>query len=200
MGKRSRKRTAPAGAVSTRRASAEANVTSARRGPGGAIRRAWEASAEPVPAPVTTPREKRPRDAGPHVGGAPDRRARLHELPQAPWSPFPLVELAILLGLILIVLGFLGVADRRGTFLVGGFLLVSLAGLELAVREHVAGFRSHSALLAGFGAVLLAIPLFLVTPLPQPVILVLCAVAFGVGFQALRGLFARRAGGLSFRA
>src|SRR3954463_13515649 len=97
----------------------------------------------------------------------PTRRARIDEAPKAPWSPFPLVELCILLGLILVVWGFVGGGDRRGTLLGCGFALVSLAGLELAVREHFAGYRSHSTLLAGAVAVIVDVPLFFATDLPQ---------------------------------
>src|SRR4051812_24043687 len=79
-------------------------------------------------------------------------RAKLEEAPKAPWSPFPLVELCILLGIVLIVWGFLGGGSRRGAMLGCGFALVSLSGLELSIREHFAGYRSHSALLAGAAA------------------------------------------------
>jgi len=87
----------------------------------------------------------------------------MDEAPPAPWSPFPLVELVVLLGLVLIVWAFVGGGDRRGTMLAAGVLLGALGGLELSVREHFAGFRSHSAILAGACTVLVAVPLYLVT-------------------------------------
>ena len=47
-------------------------------------------------------------------------------------------------------LGFLGGRDRGEERVAAGLLLASLGGGELALREHLAGFRSHSALLAGW--------------------------------------------------
>ena len=35
---------------------------------------------------------------------------------------------------------------------IAGLALASLGGLELAVREHLAGYRSHSSLIAGVAA------------------------------------------------
>lgn len=121
------------------------------------------------------------------------------EAPKAPWSPFPLVELFVLLALGLLVAGVLSDGDRRSALLAGGIALASLAGLELAMREHFAGFRSHSALLAGAAAVLVAVPLFLLTGLPQIVLVAIAALVFAAGFLALRRAFQARAGGIGFR-
>ena len=129
-----------------------------------------------------------------------DRRARKLEAPKAPWAPFPLVELAILVGMVLIVTGFLLGGDRAGGLLVAGFSLVTLAGLELAIREHLAGYRSHSILLAGAIAIVLIVPLFFFTKLPYEVLLILGVVFFAAAFQGLRAIFMRRSGGLGFRA
>jgi hypothetical protein len=129
----------------------------------------------------------------------PARRARIDEAPKAPWSPFPLVELSILFGLILVVLGFAGVGGRRGVFLSCGFALVSLAALELAIREHFAGYRSHSTLLAGAAAVAVDAILFW-TKLPQEVLLAVGIVVFAAVFATLRQVFKRKTGGMGFRA
>src|SRR3954470_19713804 len=129
----------------------------------------------------------------------PTRRARMDEAPKAPWSPFPLVELCILLGLVLVVWGFVGGGDRRGLLLGCGFALVSLAGLELAIREHFAGFRSHSTLLAGAAAVAADVPLFF-TGLAQEVLLGVGVVVFAAAFALLRRAFRRKTGGVAFRA
>src|ERR671934_2533269 len=72
----------------------------------------------------------------------------MDEAPKAPWSPFPLVELCILIGLVLMVTGFLSGGNRGGLFVVCGVGLVGVASLELAIREHFAGYRSHTSLLA----------------------------------------------------
>lgn len=138
--------------------------------------------------------------ARPPHARTPDRRARRSEAPKAPWAPFPLVELCVLIGMLLVFGGVLFGGDRRGLLLGVGFGLVTVAGLELAVREHAAGYRSHSALLAGCLAVVVVIPLFLLTGVPQEVLLVVAAAVFAAAFGALRAAFARRSGGLGFRA
>lgn len=129
-----------------------------------------------------------------------DRRARASEAPPAPWSPFPLVELGILAGLICILVGYFAGGERRVPLLVIGFALVCLSAIELSVREHFAGFRSHTTLLAAVAGVLAAVPLYVATALPQEVLLIAAVLVFLVVFGVLRAAFARRAGGLSFRA
>jgi hypothetical protein len=124
----------------------------------------------------------------------------MEEAPKAPWSPFPLVELAILLAIVLIVVGFFAGGARRGALLGAGLALVTLAGLELAVREHFSGFRSHSTLLAAAAAIVVDVPLYLFTSVPQELLLGVAVVVFGAVLWLLRGVFRRRAGGLSFRA
>ena len=149
--------------------------------------------AEREVAPEAAPVVERPAPP------TPARRARVDEAPKAPWSPFPLVELSILFGLILVVLGFAGVGGRRGVFLSCGFALVSLAALELAIREHFAGYRSHSTLLAGAAAVAVDAILFW-TKLPQEVLLAVGIVVFAAVFASLRQVFKRKTGGMAFRA
>lgn len=129
-----------------------------------------------------------------------DRRARLAEAPPAPWSPFPLIEICILVGIIMIIIGFVDNSSRRGALLGFGFALVSLSAIELSIREHFAGFRSHTTILSAVCALVVCVPLFLFTKLPQEVLLVVAAVVFGVAVAVLRSAFARRAGGLGFRA
>jgi hypothetical protein len=123
----------------------------------------------------------------------------MEEAPKAPWSPFPLVELVVLIALVLIVAGFVTDGPRRAALLGCGFVLVTLAGLELALREHFAGFRSHSTLLAGASAIAVAAPLYLWTGIPQVVLLGLGACVFGLVLVLARSAFRRRAGGLGFR-
>ena len=122
------------------------------------------------------------------------------DAPKAPWSPFPLTELVVLLAMALIVGGVLTDGGRRGALLGCGFALVSLAGLELALREHFAGYRSHSTLLAGASAVVVAAPLFLWTDLPQIALLVVGVGVFVLMMARLRRAFRARSGGVGFRA
>jgi hypothetical protein len=128
------------------------------------------------------------------------RRARLDEAPKAPWSPFPLVELCILIAIVLLVLGFVTRGHRGRVELGGGFALMVLSVSELAVREHFAGYRSHSAMLAGVGAVGLTAILFFFTPIPQIALVVIGLTVFGVLMRTLRAAFMRRTGGIGFRA
>jgi len=143
-------------------------------------------------ATPTVPVRPRPAPAAP--------RARMGEAPKAPWSPFPLVELVVLIALVLIVAGFVTDGSRRAALLGCGFALVTLAGLELALREHFAGFRSHSTLLAGASAIAVDAPLYLATDAPQVVLLGLGACVFGLVLVVARNAFQRRSGGLGFRA
>lgn len=126
--------------------------------------------------------------------------SRLEEAPPAPWAPLPLTEIGILLAIVFLAGGFL-FADgtRRAVMIAGGSVLIALAAGELSLREHLAGYRSHTSLLAGLTAVLVAIPLY-VAGVPQEAILPIALVAGAVGFALLRRAFVRRSGGVGFRA
>lgn len=69
--------------------------------------------------------------------------------PPPPWGSFPLSELVTLVGLVMLVLGFFTGPPQGPVLLVVGLVLGSLAGLELAAREHFSGYRSHAMLLGG---------------------------------------------------
>jgi hypothetical protein len=126
--------------------------------------------------------------------------SRREDAPPAPWAPFPLTELTILLSIVLLVWGFaFASGDRRAVLLGGGFVLVTLSAGELSFREHFAGYRSHSSLLAGLVAVLVAIP-FYVARVSQNVIPPIALVAGLAAFFLLRRAFVRRSGGVGFRA
>jgi hypothetical protein len=129
------------------------------------------------------------------------RPARLtDERPKAPWHPFPLVELCVLVGIVLIVIGLIiGFDSDRGRLaLVCGVLLASLGGLDTALREHFNGYRSHSSLLAGLPGVLAAAALFFANA-PWIAVAIGAALVFAVAFWGFRTAFRRRSGGLSFR-
>jgi hypothetical protein len=103
-----------------------------------------------------------------------------------PWHPFPLVELCVLVGLVLLVVGFLDAETARGrALLVAGLVLGSLAGLETALREHLGGQRSHAVLLAAVPAVG-AIALLAVVTGSRTLTVAGGAAAFFVAFLALR--------------
>ena len=143
-------------------------------------------AASPTPAPAVPPAR---------------RPARLDdERPKAPWHPFPLVELCVLVGIVLLVLGVvMGFDSDRGRLaLLCGLVLASLGGLDTALREHFNGFRSHSSVLAGLPAVLAAGALFFGRA-PWIAVLGAGVVVFAAAFWAFRTVFRRRSGGLSFR-
>ena len=77
--------------------------------------------------------------------------------------------------------------------------LGSLAGLELAVREHLAGYRSHTQILAATPAVAVLAGLYYLSPLSGGVAVGVAIAVFVAGLFLLRELFRRRSGGLSFR-
>lgn len=126
------------------------------------------------------------------------RRARrpADERPPAPWGSFPLIELAVLVGIILAAIGFFAGGDRGPLLIVTGLALGSIGGLELSIREHFAGYRSHSALLAGVPALIVLGLLFYAGPesLPPLARVAIAAAVFGAAFYLLAAAFRRRAG------
>ncbi len=124
-------------------------------------------------------------------------RARADERPPAPWGSFPLAELTILAGIVALAVGLIG-GDPVAIVL--GVVLGGLGGLEVSVREHFAGYRSHTTLLAGMAFVLTTGLLIYFSALAPAVCLGLGAAAFVLAFVLLRRAFQRASGGLSFRA
>jgi hypothetical protein len=146
-------------------------------------RPAGERVVEPAPAPTTRKeREKRRRD----------------ELPPPPWAPFPLVELSVLAALIIGAIGFFSPGRRGAILLVCAAALGSLAGLEITIREHFAGFKSHTTVLSLAIAVAgMAVAFF--AGGPQWLILAVGVPLFVFSFVLLRNAFARRSGGYGMR-
>ncbi len=82
-----------------------------------------------------------------------------------------------------------------------GLVLGSLAGLELAIREHFAGYRSHTLLLAGSVGIGVVLALVFLGPdsLGIGIALVVGLLAFGAAAWAFALAFKRRSGGALFR-
>jgi hypothetical protein len=187
MGKRSRKRGAPvddAGAARSAAGSSRAERDAARaRRAEAARRRSAEAAADPRPA----------RRRG---------RPTIDERPPAPWGRFPLVELVVLLALILLPLSFVVGGTRGNVMLTAALALGSLAGLELSIREHFSGYRSHTTLLAGACAFASIAIVFFAGgrgDVSRALMLPVGGLVFLAAFWALREAFKRRSGGLGFR-
>jgi hypothetical protein len=127
-------------------------------------------------------------------------RPSIDERPPAPWGNFPLSELVILLGIGLMTWGLFSWNSEGNLRFAAGIALASLGGLELSVREHLAGYRSHTTLLAAAAAFILVTALAL-GPGPNELwaLVLIAAVVFSLAFYGLRELFKRRSGGLGFR-
>src|SRR3954471_24852796 len=176
MGKRSRKRGGGVDVAASPTTRAERDAARRRRAEAVARR---EAEGRPAP-------RRRPG------------RTSYEDRPPAPWGSFPLVELCVLLGIILLVAGFIVRGQRGATMVIGGMALASLAGLELSIREHFAGFRSHTTLLAGAaGFAALALTFYLSGD--RALMLLSAAAVFLGAFLVFRQVFVRRSGGVGFR-
>lgn len=97
----------------------------------GGIRAGWQQAEE---------RDRRPRRSS--------RRLLRRDRPQPLWGSFPLSEIVIAIGAVVTAIGFLRGPDSGAPLLIAGLAACVLAVLEIAVREHFTGFRSHSLLLA----------------------------------------------------
>jgi hypothetical protein len=136
--------------------------------------------------------------------GKPTRKARpgrtsFEDRPPPPWGNFPLVEITVLVGIVLLVAGFIVRGERGITMVIGGMALASLGGLELSVREHFAGFRSHTTLLAGAVALAAIGATYLVSDKNQVAMLLAAAITFVGAFLVFRRVFVAKSGGVAFR-
>jgi hypothetical protein len=106
----------------------------------------------------------------------------------------------ILIALVMLIAAFFVGGDRGGALFGTALVLGSLATVEFAIREHFAGFRSHSLLLAALPAVVvLGVLFYLAPPGLSPLARVLIAAAvFAAAFWSLARAFRRRAG-VSFK-
>jgi hypothetical protein len=186
MGKRSRKRGAAEGADVSPTGTSRAERDAARR------RRAQAVSSRARTTETGTP-ARRPARRG---------RPTIDERPLPPWGTFPLVEIVVLLAIVLFVVGLvMGGGDGR-ILLIGALVLGSLAGLELSVREHFAGYRSHTTLLAAACAFAAMAATFFLTgkgDLARVLLLPVAGSVFLGTWWVLREAFKRRSGGLGFR-
>jgi hypothetical protein len=164
--------------------------------PGGASRSERDEARRRRAEAVAEGRPVRPK----HSRGRPSPDER----PPAPWGNFPLSEIAVLVSIVLIVGSFFvrsSAGDQTaGVMFIAGLLLGTLAGLEVSIREHFAGFRSHSTLLAGAAGILAITVIALAAgQVFVPLLLAAGLGVFGIAFWSLRETFRRRSGGVSFR-
>jgi hypothetical protein len=121
------------------------------------------------------------------------------ERPNAPWHPLPLSELLILVGAIAAALGLARSGHDSaggGRLLLAGLGAVAIGTIEVTLREHRSGYRSHTVMLAGLLVLvfdsILVLALTSITTLSRLFSLVLIALdfaLFAVLFKLLRARF-----------
>lgn len=108
----------------------------------------------------------------------------------------PLAELVIFAGIVSLIYGIVG---QQTTAIGIGVALAGLGGMEVAIREHFAGYRSHTTLLAGFVFVFTVGGIYYGAHEILAVSLAIGAVTFLIAFYLARRAFQRASGGLSYR-
>ena len=140
-------------------------------------------------------RRRRAKTTAPPVPPRAPKRSlaeRIEARPKPPWHPFPLTELAVLAGIVCLGIGLFTEGATGRVLIALGLTLGALGGLDTAVREHFAGYRPHTLVLAAFPAVATAVLLAVVG---APALLVAAALplVFGLAFAALRRIWHRTA-------
>ena len=90
--------------------------------------------------------------------------------PRSPWHPWPFSELLILTGAIGVVIALSSHPESHLTLIAAGIAAVAIGTLEVTLREHLAGYKSHTVLLAAIppialhSAVILGLVAFIRVP------------------------------------
>lgn len=150
------------------------------------------------PPAVSAPPTSSAAERAEQRASAPARRPSRLEVrdgiprPDAVWAPFPLTEIGMAVGIALFLAGFASGGSRGAWLLTIGIGVLSVVVAELCLREHFAGFRSHSVLL-GLLPVTIAhmlVVLLISSDWRGPLVLVVdLALAGGLAWW-LRGRFA----------
>jgi hypothetical protein len=118
------------------------------------------------------------------------------ERPQPPWHPLPLSELLILVGAIGTVVAITRGSSGGGAALIASLAAVAIGTVEVTLREHLAGYRSHTMILALLptivfhSAVILVVAAFVAVPRALSTgMLVLDVALFAFLFKLLRARF-----------
>ena len=115
------------------------------------------------------------------------------------WGSFPLTEIVIFIGVVLLAVGFFVPPPQGFVMIAVGLGLASLAGLELSIREHYAAYRSHTLLLSSAVGVPVFGALFVGTKLNPAVCVAAGLLAFGGAAWLFASAFRRRSGGALYR-
>ena|SRR2546423_1536282 len=127
------------------------------------------------------------------------RRAGNIERPPPLWGSFPLTEIVIFIGLLLLVVGFFFPPPQGFVMIAVGLVLGSLAGLELSIREHFTAFRSHTLLLSAAVGVPIFGALWWATRINPAICAGAGLLAFGGAAYLFASAFRRRSGGALYR-
>ncbi|MEO8966465.1 MAG: hypothetical protein ABI355_02660 [Solirubrobacteraceae bacterium] len=162
-------------------ASQKAKQRSRRRGKPGATARAVTSSRRDE-------REQRRAQAARELSRGSRQAGREGERPEGLFGPLPVSELAMLIGVIALVIGFL---NGGGPVVIVGLVIIAVGVLEVTAREHFTGYRSHSTLLAAIPAVALeaAVVGVVGAPSQRALLIVFVAPVFAVLFWLLRRRF-----------
>lgn len=170
--------------------SSAALVTEAPDAPADQARPAANAGRRAADSKSSTSARKRQR-ARPRGGGLSDL-APAGERPQAPWYPLPLSEVLILFGAIGVIVGFSRGISNGGPPLIAGLAAVAIGTVEVTLREHLSGYRSHTIILAVLPVIVLDSALvLLVAPFGTAARLAMVAVDVGLFLALYRILRAR---------
>src|SRR5438105_4668928 len=97
--------------------------------------------------------------------------------PPAPWHPLPLSELLILFGAIGALVALARGPEANVALLVAGLAAVAIGTVEVTLREHLSGYRSHTIVLSVLPVILLdTAVVLLATPSGAPVKLAMLVV------------------------
>jgi hypothetical protein len=119
--------------------------------------------------------------------------------PAAAWGSFPLTEIVIFIGVVLLAVGFFIPPPQGFVMIAVGLGLASLAGLELSIREHFAAYRSHTLLLSAAIGVPIFGALFIGTKLSPAICVAAGLVAFAGAAWLFTSAFRSRSGGALYR-
>jgi hypothetical protein len=156
------------------------------------------ASVGTPPSPGTPPSAGTPAPPARAPLSTASRRGRRESAPRPPWGSFPLVELCALAALVLGAWGIVRGGHDGFVLVTAAMLLGSVAGLEVALREHFGGYRSHTLVLSGVVAIATVAVLFYAGA-TRTVLIAGAAGGLVVAIVAFRELFKRRSGGVGMR-
>ena len=140
-----------------------------------------------APATPATPKSDEP---------AKGKRIPGEDRPPPIWGNIPVTQVAVLGGIILLVMGMI---QSNPVPAFAGLALGSVGGLELSIREHFTGYRSHTTLLAGtVFIIVVALAFFLAKLVLWICLLIGLAFALPAGWLILQA-FKRKSGGLNYR-